>query len=439
MPRIFDNIELSFLPTLQESLRTAQKADFCVGYFNLRGWKEISSYIDNWKGGEENCCRLMVGMQSAPQEELRKFFSLIHQQELDQSTIIRRKKEIASSFKDQLTFGVPTNEDEKALRQLSEQIKAKKVVVKLFLKHQLHAKLYLVHRNDHNNPTIGFVGSSNLTFAGLSKQGELNVDVLDETSCEKLQKWVDNRWDERWCLDISAELAEIIDTSWARTDLIPPYHIYLKIAYHLSQEARAGLAEFHIPREFQNVLFDYQKAAVQIAAHHLKKRNGVLIGDVVGLGKTLMATALAKLVEEDSGHSTLIICPKNLVKMWESYKDAYGLQAKVMSLSKVIKDLPEVPPRFRTVLIDESHNLRNREGKRFRVIQDYIRASDSRCILLSATPYNKSYLDLSAQLRLFVPDDKDIGIRPEKFLREYGETEFQSVYQSSLRSLAAPC
>lgn len=63
--------------------------------------------------------------------------------------------------------------------------------------------------------------------------------------------------------------------------------------------------------------------------------------------------------------------------------------------------------------------------------------ADSRCILLSATPYNKSYLDLSAQLRLFVSDDRDIGIRPEKFLREYGETEFQSVYQSSLRSLAA--
>jgi superfamily II DNA/RNA helicase len=437
MPRIFDNIELSFLPTLQESLRTAEKADFCVGYFNLRGWKEIAGHIDLWKGGKENCCRLMVGMQPAPQDELRKFFSLASKQELDQQSVVRLKKQIAQEFREQLTYGIPTAEDEKALRQLSEQIKAKKVVVKLFLKHQLHAKLYLVHRNDHNNPTIGFVGSSNLTFAGLSKQGELNVDVLDTTACEKLQKWFDNRWNERWCLDISAELAEIIDTSWARKDLIPPYHIYLKIAYHLSQEARAGLAEFRIPREFQNILFDYQKAAVQIAAHHLKKRGGVLIGDVVGLGKTLMATALAKLVEEDSGHSTLIICPKNLVKMWESYKDTYGLQAKIMSLSAVIKDLPEVPARFRTILIDESHNLRNREGKRFRIIQDYIRASDSRCILLSATPYNKSYLDLSAQLRLFIADDKDIGIRPEKLLREIGETEFQSLYQSSLRSLAA--
>jgi superfamily II DNA/RNA helicase len=437
MPRIFDNIELSFLPTLQESLRTAERADFCVGYFNLRGWKEIAGHIDNWKGGVENSCRLMVGMQSAPQEELRKFFSLANKQELDQATVVRLKKQIAQDFKEQLTFGIPTAEDEKALRQLSEQIKAKKVVVKLFLKHQLHAKLYLVHRNDHNNPTIGFVGSSNLTFAGLSKQGELNVDVLDGTACEKLQKWFVDRWDDRWCLDISDELAEIIDTSWARKDLIPPYHIYLKIAYHLSQEARAGVTEFRIPREFQNILFDFQKAAVQIAARHLKKRNGVLIGDVVGLGKTLMATALAKLVEQDTGHSTLIICPKNLVKMWESYKRTYGLQAEVLSLSKVIKELDKIPARFRTVLIDESHNLRNREGKRYKVIQEFIRQSDSRCILLSATPYNKSYLDLSAQLRLFIPDDKDIGVRPEKLLQDEDARNALIWNQTQIRTLSA--
>lgn len=437
MPRIFDNIELSFLPTLQESLRNAERADFCVGYFNLRGWKEIAEQIDSWQGNENHCCRLMIGMQSAPKDELKQFFSLKKEQDLDQQTVIRMKKRIAQEFREQLTYGIPTSQDEATLRKLSEQIKANKVIVKLFLRHNLHAKLYLVHRQDLNNPTTTFVGSSNLTFSGLSYQGELNVDVVEHDACGKLQKWFDDRWDDRWCLDISEELAEIIDTSWARPDLIPPYHIYLKIAYHLSQEARAGIKEFRIPREFQDILFDYQKAAVQIAAHHLKKRNGVLIGDVVGLGKTFMATALVKSVEEDSGHSTLIICPKNLTKMWQSYVDKYGLQAKVMSLSKVLKDLKDVPARFRTVLIDESHNLRNREGKRYRAIKEYIRTSDSRCILLTATPYNKTYLDLSAQLRLFVPEDGDLGIRPEKFLKEFGEIEFESQYQAQVRSLAA--
>jgi len=43
--------------------------------------------------------------------------------------------------------------------------------------------LYLLYRTDFNNPITGYLGSSNLTFAGLSKQGELNIDVLDQDAC----------------------------------------------------------------------------------------------------------------------------------------------------------------------------------------------------------------------------------------------------------------
>lgn len=437
MPRIFDNIELSFLDTLNASLDSATNADFCVGYFNLRGWKSIADGIDAWSDDPRHQCRVLVGMHSGPHEELQKYFSLLQEDEVDNATVLRRKKKIAEGFRHQLTFGIPTSRDEAGLRQLSRQLRSGRVIVKLFLRHSLHAKLYLVHRDDHNNPSIGFVGSSNLTFAGLAKQGELNVDVLDGTACEKLQQWFEDRWNDDRCIDISQELAEIIDTSWARPDIIPPYHIYVKMAFHLCQEAREGLSQFRIPRAFETVLFEYQKKAVQIAANHLKKRNGVLIGDVVGLGKTIIATALAKLFEEDTGQSTLVICPKNLVGMWEKYIDDFGLNARVMSLSKVIKDLPEFSGRYRTLIIDESHNLRNREGKRYRVIQDRIQRTDARCILLSATPYNKTYHDLSAQLRLFVPEEADLGVRPEALIRAEGEVELNARLQASLKSLSA--
>ena len=113
--------------------------------------------------------------------------------------------------------------------------------------------------------------------------------------------------------------SQIIDNSWAREEALPPYHIYLKMAYHLSQEARAGLSEFHVPRDFGNKLLAFQTAAVKIAAQYVNKRGGVVIGDVVGLGKTLMAAALARIFQDDHGTETLIICPKNLVPMWEDY------------------------------------------------------------------------------------------------------------------------
>ncbi|MBI3732703.1 MAG: NgoFVII family restriction endonuclease [Chloroflexi bacterium] len=437
MPRIFDNIDQHLLPALTRTLETAQRADFCVGYFNLRGWKQLDRYIEPWAGGEDHCCRLLVGMHQSPQDELRGIFRTTDGVDgIDMPTAARLKRRLAQEFRQQLMLGAPTNDDEAGLRRLARQLRERKLIVKLHLRHTLHAKLYLVFRDDFNNPISGFVGSSNLTLSGLNYQGELNVDVLEHDACEKLARWFVDRWDDNFCLDISEELIKVIEESWAREEPLSPYHIYLKMAYHLSQEARAGLSEFNLPEPFRRELFDFQAAAVKIAARHLNKRGGVLLGDVVGLGKTLMATALAAIVEESQGIATLIICPKRLVKMWQSYVDRFNLRARVMSSSVVLNQLGDVPARFRLVVIDESHNLRNPEGKRYRKIKEYLDQSDSRCVLLSATPYNKSYLDLSAQLRLFVPEDADLGVRPEAWLRREGPLAL-GAYQIAPNTLAA--
>lgn len=127
--------------------------------------------------------------------------------------------------------------------------------------------------------------------------------------------------------------------------------------------------------------------------------------------------------------------------MWQEYVDKYRLYAEVLPISQVQTQLPELR-RYRVVLIDESHNLRNREGKRYRAIAEYIATNESKCILLSATPYNQTYLDLSSQLRLFVPEDQDLGFRPEALINQLGgtsqgELEFIRRHQCSVRSLAA--
>lgn len=437
MPRIFDNIDNALLPELSKVLSVSKSADFCVGYFNLRGWRKIDQHIEGWSGQDGNACRLLVGMHKSPEKGLReKLATAFHDDGIDNARALELKKELAEEFRAQLALGSPSNDDEAGLRRLARQIRGGKVTVKLFLKHQLHAKLYLLHRPDPINPKVGFVGSSNLTFAGLSLQGELNVDVMDHDACDKLAAWFEDRWNDRWCIDISEELATIIEESWAGERLVEPYHVYLKIAYHLAQEARHGQSEFRIPRIFGDKLFDFQTSAVKVAAHHLNKRGGVVIGDVVGLGKSIMASALLKIVEEVDGRS-LIICPKNLLDMWHDYVETYELNAKIVSLSRVESELKELK-RYRTVLIDESHNLRNREGKRYKAIEDYVRSNDSRCVLLSATPYNKSFIDLSSQLRLFIEDDQDIGVRPEAMIRAIGgETEFVRKHQCAVRSLPA--
>ena len=145
------------------------------------------------------------------------------------------------------------------------------------------------------------------------------------------------------------------------------------------------------------------------------------LGDVVGLGKTRIAAAIARVLDDDQMLETLILCPKNLTKMWEDYAHRFRLRApKVMSQSVARRDLPNLV-RYRLVIVDESHNFRNTEGKIYQAIQNYIARNDCKVMLLSATPCNKTYLDLGAQLRLFLNEQHDVGIRPEAMLREIGE------------------
>ena len=436
MPRIFDNIEQPLLPALQHTLATATHADFCVGFFNLRGWRTLADSVERFGGGEGQCCRLLIGMNETPDAELRAGLRTLDAVDgIDLQRAAALKRQVAEQFRAQLMLGAPTNSDEQTLRQLANQLRAGKVVVRLHLRYSLHAKLYLLYRPDFNNPITAFLGSSNLTMAGLRQQGELNVDVLEHPAPQTLQTWFNDRWNDRWSLDISSDLATVIDESWAREAVLPPYLVYLKMVYHLSQEARTGLSAWTLPHDFHGKLFPFQEAAVKIAAHHLNKRGGVLLGDVVGLGKTLMATAIARIFKDDRSWQPLIICPKNLVTMWESYNETWELGAKVVSVSVVQRVLPQLR-RFRLVIIDESHTLRNRESKRYRAIQTYIQDNNSHVMLLSATPYNKSYLDLGAQLGLFVRDETDLGVRPELLIRAIGDAAFRRL-QVPPRSLRA--
>ncbi len=439
MTRIFDNIEQDLLGTLRATMQVSKRADFCVGYLNLRGWQAVDDLVQPWSPEQGQVCRVLVGMQRPPYEEIRELYRQSADGNLiDNATASRLKMQFAAHLREQITLVIPTGNDEAGLRRLAKQLRAKQLVVKLFLPYPLHAKLYLLFRDDINNPITGFVGSSNLTLSGLSKQGELNVDVLDHLATEKLTNWFDARWTDRWALDVSEDLATIIETSWAREEAIPPHHIYLNIAYHLSTEARAGLSQFRLSGRFESELFEFQKSAVKIAARHLHRRGGVMIGDVVGLGKTIMATALARMFEDDMGYETLIICPKNLEPMWESYRTEYGLRGMVLPVSQVTKKLPDLK-RYRLVLIDESHNLRNRDGRRYKAIADYVKSCDAKVILLTATPYNKTKTDLSSQLRLFIDEKANIGIRPERFMRKnsMSEAEFERKHQCKVNSILA--
>ncbi|MDW8272533.1 MAG: helicase-related protein [Bacteroidota bacterium] len=422
MPTIIDNLDVRLLDELRRHIGTARRIDMCIGFLNLKGWTAIGELLASIQPNPDDPpCRVLVGMMHQDEGFDP---TLIPLETTDGNTARIRRAAMLKNFHAQLTRGIPTAAAQAALRQLAQQIRSGLVRIKLYTRGPLHAKLYLIERADAIAPRVGYVGSSNLTYAGLAGQGELNVDVLDQDAAQKLSRWFDDRWNDSLSRDISHELLQMIDSSWAGEPIEAienlPYLVYLKVAYHLSENARLGAAEYRLPRDLEEILLDFQKAAVQLAAKLVQRYGGVLLGDVVGLGKTLMATALARVIHEAHRSSTLVICPPRLQLMWEYHLDSYlrlpaAADAHVLSLGVVHTQLSQLR-RYHTVIIDESHNLTNRETRTYRAIAQYIEDNDPYVILLSATPYNKHYTDLANQLRLFVDERQPLPAVPQQLL-----------------------
>ena len=212
MAQIFDNIEQRFTDGLKGYLSTngVTRVDFCVGYFNLRGWNLILNEIDALPGDfvEEQSsptpvhrtCRLLIGMHQ-PHEELTRWLYSKEDHTPDNNFVRQQKLKIAADFRRQLQIGLPTKQDEWTLRRLSAQMKNGKVCVKLYVRHPLHAKLYIAHNpNNYPHPVYALMGSSNLTYSGLTGQGEyvdmLISEMIPEVGKQGLADFIDVFCDE---------------------------------------------------------------------------------------------------------------------------------------------------------------------------------------------------------------------------------------------------
>ena len=417
MTTIFDNIDEQLGKRLVSTFEVSNRIDAAVGYFNLRGWGDLSKVLDERTPEKDPIARVIVGM-TLPDHHYR---VLEHLQgavdeteaepEIDRTEARNRRELALHRFRQQLMRGIPTDADLRALRLMRKHLVDGLLRVKLFTRRPMHAKAYICHRDDIATPVIGYVGSSNLTMAGLKHQYELNVDVLDGDAAKKLSKWFDDRWDDQFSLDITEDLIQLIDESWASEKLVDPYLVYLKVCYLVSQEARDGLVEYNLPAGIAEQLLEFQGSAVKTLARRIVIRGGAMLGDVVGLGKTITAVAVALMLREDQGYSTLVVCPKNLVSMWQDYLDVYELFGKVVSYSMAAKELKDLR-RHQLVIIDESHTLRSDTRLDYQAIHEYVRANDSKVLMLTATPYNKRYQDVANQLALFIDDDHNLGISP---------------------------
>lgn len=363
----------------------------------------------------------------------------------------------ASALRTELNAAPYSEELLRAVEELIAFLRRPNVAVRAFQSGFLHAKAYLFYGDrptagwDRFQPVAAIVGSSNLTGPGLTGNRELNLahkavlsdEELDDDSAptfwpeepqpsladrEQKRHWkssvgaraiadLDAWFERQWAAsrDFKDELIALLDASKFGTREYTPYQVYLKALFEyfrddLDQEVGAAATRSAVD------LTEFQEDAVKKARKILARYDGVLIGDSVGLGKTWIGK---KLLEDYAYHlrqKALVICPASLRKLWTDELHDATISAAILSQEELGQaDFDPAPHGDEDViLIDESHNFRNRTAQRYENLERLISLNGGRgrdgqrkkLILLTATPINNDIFDLYNQINLCTGGDR---------------------------------
>ena len=310
----------------------------------------------------------------------------------------------------------------KGLKLAKQLIDEGRIEARVYTKEKFHAKLYISHRGGYP-PASGIVGSGNFTRSGLTRNIELNIRLIEEQT-EKLIAWYEARWAEAQADDITAVLREQINR---HIRLYDPYAIYLKslLAWGDHVQGRAPLK----PLEILPLLDPHQEHAYRQALRILQREPGVMICDGVGLGKSFVALALMEHWLSE-GSRVLLIAPKAILKSsWEGYLRRYlgkysrgyaSLHHRPMTWfgfdpeedAQDREDLEEYAAQADVIIVDESHNFRNSATQRYKNLYDVVAPNErgrKKIVLLTATPINTRYEDLSNQLQILTHEGGTIA------------------------------
>ncbi|WP_454301832.1 SNF2-related protein [Salana multivorans] len=286
----------------------------------------------------------------------------------------------------------------------------------------LHGKTYLVE--DVESPAA-LAGSSNMTYAGLARNAELNLGTAGGTpAAVEVGQWFDRFWD----LSEPYDLAGLYGRLW---DPHAPWTIYLRMLWELYGE---HLDSDEAPNRNTGLnLTRFQADGVARMERLLDEHGGVLVADEVGLGKTYLAGEVIHRTANVNRQRVLIVAPAALkASMWEPFLKAHDFSrwVDVYSYEEVRNRLdpdkgsPEAflsqIEDYSLVVVDEAHNLRNVGAQRSEAVDRVITAGGpKRVVLLTATPVNNSLADLETLVKYFIRDDAQFASLGMPSIREY--------------------
>jgi superfamily II DNA or RNA helicase len=431
LANVIDNRDSQLLEHIRHYLPFSKALHFAVGYFFLSGFEAIQDVIP-----EDTQIRLLIGNTTNRQtidalargyrrlEDAQAALKRDNLSDLKPSNRRDVLNQTALNARETLEAMDGSENDARVVRNLVGLIESGRMKVRCFTKDGgvLHAKAYIFdYKATQASPGIAFVGSSNLSLGGLAHNSELNVALHEPSYHAHLHQWFDQLWNQSEDFDV--QLVKEMRSSWA-INPVTPQELYLKTLYHLVQGRLDDAKDLDkVWSAYLPPLTVFQEVAVNQAIRILEEWNGVIVGDVVGLGKSYIAVGLLTYYRRIFAQRALIVCPAPLVEMWEDYNDTYDLGAAVVSMTNLanLGDQLTTSDRYRNrdlVVIDESHNFRNSNTSRYAALRDFMDKVRPKAILLTATPQNNTPFDILHQVQLFHPEESTtLPIDPPELTR----------------------
>lgn len=393
--------------------------DAIVGFLRASGYFSLRPFLNNISRA-----RILIGIDVdkyivRAEHQGKMFFGA--EEEVKDDCLRKIRKDIESSnYKKEI---------EEGMFQMVQDLLDGKLELRAHPSKRIHAKLYVLYPDNFNQYTQGMAitGSSNLSGNGLGitqeLQYEFNVkmDRYDDVKFSKDE--FEQLWKEAEGCEITAEdVKTTIERTYLKGD-VSPYDLYIKMLMEYFSDRVLETdkeTSFDMPEGYTK--YNYQMDAVVEGYQKLIRYDGFFLADVVGLGKTVIATMIAKkfLIENGIDHTKiLVVYPPAVEQNWKATFKDFGIDkyAKFITNGSLSKVLDEEnynywnADEYDLILVDEAHKFRSHTTSAFEQLQEIckmpriengnIPGYKKKVMLISATPMNNTPADLYNEILLF--------------------------------------
>ncbi len=383
-----------------------------VGFFRSSGYFKLRKEL-----GDISEIKILVGIN------IDNIFRKHNKALLMLADADKAKEIYHNDFKEDIVNARYAPEVEEGILQMCDDLTSGRLQMRIHATKNLHAKFYLCLPQNHSEHSDGWVimGSSNISDSGLGirqpPQYELNVAMKDYDDVKYCSDEFWALWNE--AIPLTAEdVIKAKDGTHIGNHQPTPYELYIKVLIDTFGDQVEDDFSIQLPDGVKDL--KYQKDAVIQGYQMLMQHNGLFLADVVGLGKTMIATMIAKRFVEANGKKTniLVIYPPALEENWKNTFKLFGIRKKAQfitngSLSKILEGRDQYKDReeFDLIIVDEAHGFRSDSSGKYDELQKIckspcanrglLKSVQKKVMLLSATPLNNRPDDLQNQLLLF--------------------------------------